>query len=542
MSTIQKTFGLKSPPVFKLKPTISTAFPDLIMGTELEIEGCAEGVEWAEQVANIGFRVENDGSLRGRNNTNGNQDLEGYGLEFISKPMESDVLATAVHQFFQKTKFTEKNYSDRCSVHVHVNCQNLEWADVACISLLYSVVEDCLFHFIGNNRSNNIFCIPWSQCRISYDLVDKLTKENSGVPHAWQKYTALNLQPLERYGTVEFRHMEGTHDPERITQWLNIIGSMFRYCRGTNIGDLMKEVLALNTSSDYRGFFDRVFMGNLHYNDEFETYLENGVINAKLQSINYGKEKPRRQPEIDDAAVIPQGRPLSPARRAAAGFAEYANTIQVNLPAAGGGGGGLWDGTQAPAAPDAPNRGPVEWAARVTPLGEIIHPRNPGYTDTGTYHFTPDSRGIHRRLTDYINRYGEISTGDFVRLYSAIQEVERNLWYIKEQGVVARDRGFGETNDDYRNRISELAVSLSRERDARVQAHQRTSPRADGENGFTWMTRTAEEADYLHFQSYYGVTAIQCDAIRRMAHESVAAHCRRVAAHFGIAQPARIPR
>ena len=501
MTTIRESYGLKPPKVYKVKPTMRTAYPDLVMGTELEIEGLNADRDWA-MVVGGGWRVETDGSLRGANNPNGNAGMEGIGLEFISHPMESDSLATSVHEFFQKTGINANNYSDRCSVHVHVNCQDLQWVDVACIALLYSVVEDCLFHFIGNDRSNNIFCIPWNQCRISYDLVSKLAAENYRAPHSWQKYTALNLQPLEKYGTVEFRHMEGTHDPERITQWLNIIGSIFAYCKGTNIADLTKEIRNLNTVSDYRGFFDRVFQGHLQYSSEYEQMLESGVIQAKLGSMNYGKEAPIRKVDHDEAVVVRGG-------------------ARQFRPAAVGSWQAIYNNYQAQA----------EAAAQMTIRETYTGPEEPPAAPEPQPAFDPEGRDIFtENPKSSLERWQGLAAGGgtydrWARRYDAWCRLERRMWDVHAMCRVPLARGVAETNGEFQVRVDITYDQLLRDRDIRVRAYRETHPRQRGEGATDYSIRTVHEADIEYYTALWGITRDQLYASAPQ-HSTISGRCR----------------
>lgn len=293
MTTIKEIFGMRVPAPWALKGAVECANPDLMMGVELEVENCQNGQDWyQDRTGKFGWTTTVDNSLRGVNVTTGaNAGINGNAFEFISKPMKSSTLLYSMEEFFKVTGFNDKNYTDRCSVHVHVNCTDLTPDQISSVALVYSVVEDILFRFVGQDRENNIYCLPWSQCRMNHDMVDKITSNVDRTARGWQKYTALNLIPLRGQGTVEFRQMHGTADMKKLTTWINLIGCIFKYGTNTELTELIKEIKALNSTSEYEVFFGRVLGNYLPYTSDYRASLEGGIISAKYGLINWKKEK-----------------------------------------------------------------------------------------------------------------------------------------------------------------------------------------------------------------------------------------------------------
>lgn len=277
---IAEYYRLKQPkPTFPIKQvTPGLVNPKLIIGVEIETEGCnLSKEEYGDLLGPIGFNVVTDGSLRGN------------AFEFISLPMESQTALSCIREFYNLTKFAQDNYTDRCSVHVHVNCTDLEKEQVLGVALLYSVFEQILFNFVGGYRDTNLYCIPWSHCRNHVDLVYNTMVDHDSTLRRWNKYTALNLLPLRTLGTMEFRHMHGTNDMNKLKTWINLIGAMFKYATQTPLKDIEEQVLQLNTISNYEQFFMAVFDGTLPYLDEYVISMEEGVICTKLALINRKK-------------------------------------------------------------------------------------------------------------------------------------------------------------------------------------------------------------------------------------------------------------
>lgn len=275
--TIQDLYALKGVVVknFPKAVPLPCKDPALVYGVELEIEN----VPGANDMVVPGMEAKRDGSLR--NN----------GMEFITKPMTYSNLAYCLNTFFTKNKLSDANYSERCSIHVHANVLDLEESQVQSIALLYQVVERVLFAWIGYEREENIFCVPWHQTNLTYRTLGGKAEKLRG----WEKYTALNFLPMFTQGTLEFRHMHGHHDVARILKWCNIIGSLFAWARAYPLAYTKDLLLQLNTSSAYDLLMHQVF-GDLvaEFNNvkNYSVLLEEGVLDIKYALITKEEKEP----------------------------------------------------------------------------------------------------------------------------------------------------------------------------------------------------------------------------------------------------------
>lgn len=276
MSTISKLFGIEG--------IEGTQF-----GLELEIEHASP--EWRNPFDDI--HVEEDGSLRNS------------GWEFITDPLPLNKTINLLGAFFDNAKDQEHqrgeyylegdvpfHYSERTSIHVHTNCTHLTLDQVASILLLYQTVEELLFKWVGNDRDKNIFCVPWSQTVLSYDLITHFNSFVKSVSVDRNKYTALNIVPLVSQGTIEWRHMYGTCDMDKITTWLKIINCFYEKVYTTSIDEIETYITQLNTNSQYEAFLRWLF-GDLHQHfmlPHYRIMLENGVINMKYSIMNKKKQ------------------------------------------------------------------------------------------------------------------------------------------------------------------------------------------------------------------------------------------------------------
>jgi hypothetical protein len=51
----------------------------------------------------------------------------------------------------------------------------------------------------------------------------------------WHKYTAFNLLPLIKQGSVEFRHLQGTDDEVLLNQWLSCLENLWLLAKDTQV-------------------------------------------------------------------------------------------------------------------------------------------------------------------------------------------------------------------------------------------------------------------------------------------------------------------
>lgn len=305
--TIGTLFKRRRPSSYSPKGVlVACTNPHLLMGVELETENADPDPLYYQQRLNPSlWLVDRDGSLRGGDTA----------YEFKSAPTKMGHLLPELQAFFATTGFTEQNYSDRCSIHVHTNVTDFTQDNLAVLALVYSVVEDVLFHFIntfhwnktpeGACRDTNIYCVPWSCCWMHTRLVKKLFQAPQKGLARWVKYTALNFLPITDRGSIEWRHLHGTADMEKITIWLNVIGALMAYAKNNTLEECIQRIKQLNDTSAYQQFFTEVLQGQLPYDQEYQGALFEGVVKAKMSLVDWdGKKEPEGVVVADEEAPV----------------------------------------------------------------------------------------------------------------------------------------------------------------------------------------------------------------------------------------------
>lgn len=201
--------------------------PTTFIGIEVEMEGLKIALEEDE---NSYWAHHTDNSLR---NTD-----ESRAIEFVLKyPLCGEDLFKSLEEFktFIKALETPPEMSFRTSVHIHMDARDMTEEDLLRFIILYCVLEKVLFNFCGQDRENNSFCLPFYKAEgVIFENLGEISlkglssfSRNLGPDN---RYAALNLCALPKFGSVEFRHCAGTYDVEFIKKWINVIMSMKKYC------------------------------------------------------------------------------------------------------------------------------------------------------------------------------------------------------------------------------------------------------------------------------------------------------------------------
>jgi len=216
-----------------------------MVGIEIEVENITHSLHPLAY-----WDIKADGSLR--NN----------GVELVSVPLQIKQVQLALeHVYSVLTANNKPDFSNRTSVHIHVNCRDLTQNQIYNFILLYALFEKHFYAFAGNKRMNSIFCVPLFRTN-QLNVLDNVVY---GLSPNWHKYCGINLLPLyqnsvtQGYGTIEFRHLYGTSNQREILEWINDILCLRKYACEISKDDLLKNIKEMNTTSSYISLYSQVF-------------------------------------------------------------------------------------------------------------------------------------------------------------------------------------------------------------------------------------------------------------------------------------------
>lgn len=223
-------------------------------GIEVEAEGIdfeqAVSLEWPAPMRRS-WVIERDGSLR-------------RGTEFISIPLPRSSVPDAVNALWGAVFDTRLAHASvRTGIHIHVNCIHMNTAQVLRMLQHYALVEPVLFAAVGEEREQNIYCIPWYRSLQEPKRVfawlgddperdaDMLMQFDEEPPTC--KYSALNVSPLSSKGTVEFRHAQTFSTATEMLRWWDIVAAVY------HTWDTEYDVFEQWQADGPIGFVERVF-------------------------------------------------------------------------------------------------------------------------------------------------------------------------------------------------------------------------------------------------------------------------------------------
>ena len=179
-----------------------------------------------------GWAVTGDGSLRA-------------GLEFISIPTQGRLLSDRLNKLYAVAGQEEYGWMStvRCSTHIHASVLDLTPVQVSCILTAYSLVEPLLYAYCGEDREQGTYCQPWYNTRSSYSTIRFLVDNGwaEDYPPAACKYSGLNVIPMWRLGTLEFRQAPFWLDVSLLDMWWRMIDNLV--CRTVDNWDEPGQVL-----------------------------------------------------------------------------------------------------------------------------------------------------------------------------------------------------------------------------------------------------------------------------------------------------------
>jgi hypothetical protein len=257
MTTIRDHFELGMPSdVSRFKPR------EFITGVEYEIEAIKGFGNLQEQMC---LAIVEDNSLR--NN----------GREIKTSPMTYEEQLGWFKTIHSQLNLGKDPFSDRTSIHVHVNVRDLTLPEVRQLILCYALLEPLFFEFVGPVRKGSIFCVP-----LNYTYIPSLyNKPVQGLIEKWHKYTAFNILPMSSFGTVEFRHMYGTGDFELFRHWLTAIRELYTFIESSKDFDLIKA-LEKGLSTYDLAISIVPILANLHSKANIIELLNDTLLDVKL--------------------------------------------------------------------------------------------------------------------------------------------------------------------------------------------------------------------------------------------------------------------
>jgi hypothetical protein len=179
------------------------------IGIEVEVEGGpwpdGQATNWIPHV---------DNSLR-----NG-------GIEYVVRqPVLRERVGAALETLNKYLADSNKVFSYRTSIHVHVNVQDMTLRQWVNYIALFCIFEELLVNVVGPERAGNKFCLRFKDADASMRLLRQgiLDETLPNILGGDLKYASCNLRATVSHGTLEFRAMRGNLEVPFIKAWVDVL-------------------------------------------------------------------------------------------------------------------------------------------------------------------------------------------------------------------------------------------------------------------------------------------------------------------------------
>lgn len=221
-------------------------------------------------------------------NISDDHSLRNNGKEFISIPLRTKQIPYAINylQNYLNLYNPEYVFSNRCSLHTHLNVRDFTQERICIFLILYCLFEYHFFSIAGTKREHNIFCIPLWKTNQLYNY--NILMNNLNIFMDWNKYSAINCGSIlgspdnVKLGTIEFRHLYGTLNTTIIYHWINSILSLREISLKMTLETALNIVNDINNKNSYYDLYKYIFKT---YSLDYETITKNFqtiLFNLKL--------------------------------------------------------------------------------------------------------------------------------------------------------------------------------------------------------------------------------------------------------------------
>lgn len=166
--------------------------------------------------------------------------LRNIGKEYVSKgPFErGQNLDDGLGELQDKviSKFNLIPDSNSTGVHFHINFLNNTFTDLWKYLTTYYFVENIFVRIAGPDRRSNLFCQPMCDAEAELEtvtgtirMIGNIQGAKLAISEEGNKYAALNICPITKFGTVESRLLRGTTDIVEIANWARALLALKDY-------------------------------------------------------------------------------------------------------------------------------------------------------------------------------------------------------------------------------------------------------------------------------------------------------------------------
>lgn len=233
-------------------PEVMWPDPKQLIGIEVEVEGyngrrdIRTNVYYPETLVPFWSTVPDGSLVRGQ--------------EFIlSSPLSGSNLSRAIHQFFSGNTRIERAVTSGTHIHIDMMEDTTSVSNMQALVLLVYMIEPAIFSMVDPGRewcgyTNSLDSAPLSLLGgLLYDNLDDNSQVLRNLCEGSQyKYYGLNVSPLSRYGSVEFRYFPTAINAAELIDWVSLVQSI--KLAAVTLNDINGVNTMLSSAENYEAF------------------------------------------------------------------------------------------------------------------------------------------------------------------------------------------------------------------------------------------------------------------------------------------------
>lgn len=227
--------------------SVSLPLPNTLMGIEVEVDQDSSTDILFPENYEPEWSKKHDGSLRN-------------GYEYVlSAPMMGQHLVNTIYKLYAEPARLQRTYTG--STHIHINMMDGVSVEALRTLVLLSYAFESLLYYVGDNTrqwcgfANRLISAP-------SDVLETIIKGNSGTAFRRAtdragRYYGLNLDALNKYGTVEFRYFPTAESAEELLSWVKLV-QLFKKA-AMEVGTINNLIDKLSDKESYNTFVTTYF-------------------------------------------------------------------------------------------------------------------------------------------------------------------------------------------------------------------------------------------------------------------------------------------
>lgn len=177
------------------------------------------------------------------------------GYELVSPPLQGANGADQIRKACAALQAAGAEVNRQCGLHVHLECNDLQVADVQRLCALYHGSREAINSIQYPSRRSNSYSAHHTNDELA--AINAMRNMEAVRRCGLNRYRAVNLCSYARYGTIEFRQHGGTMVATKMLNWVALIQAMVESAKeARSVRTTLAGMLAdLRVGTDVQQYF-----------------------------------------------------------------------------------------------------------------------------------------------------------------------------------------------------------------------------------------------------------------------------------------------